>query len=305
MLKKGTKMKDTITAFAPFTLLVAVFAIGAFGQESVCAETDFDCQIVELEKAQKADKTNNEINYNLGLAYQNKGEHKKAISYYDVYLKTGGKTPQMTAEGHNNRAIAYREVGNDESALTDYNKAIELDAGNPNFYVNRANLLKAQGDADGAIRDYSKAIELEPDHVNAYVNRGVAFNDKQDREKAIADYSKAIELDPKQTQAFYNRAVAYTAMQTFDKALPDLNKFIDSGEPPPLMLSDAYLNRGIVQYYLGDIEKAVADMSKSIELNPKQVNAYRGRAMLYREQKKDDLADADEKKAAELSKDNS
>ncbi|HSI88188.1 MAG TPA: tetratricopeptide repeat protein, partial [Pyrinomonadaceae bacterium] len=261
-------MNKTIADIVAFALLLAVFAAGVAAQESKCAETDHDCRIAELEKALKADKGNNEINYNLGLAHQNKGDHKKAISYYDVYLKTGGKTPQMTAEGHNNRAIAYREIGNDDPALADYNKAIELDGANPNFYVNRANLLKARGDADGAIRDYSKAIELKPDHINAYINRGVAYNDKQDRDKAIADYTKAIELDPQQTQAYYNRAVAYTAMQSFDKALPDLNKFIDSGEPPPAMLSDAYLNRGIVQYYVGDLAKAVADMTKSIELNP-------------------------------------
>jgi tetratricopeptide (TPR) repeat protein len=301
-LKKGTKMKKTITEWAFTALLVTIFAAGAFGQESQCAETDYDCRIAELEKALKADKKNNEINYNLGLAHQSKGDHKKAISYYDTYLKGGGATPEMTAEGHNNRAIAYREVGNDDSALADYSKAIELDASNANFYVNRANLLKARGDVDGAIRDYNKAIELNPEHANAYVNRGVAYNDKQDREKAIADFTKAIEVDPNQIQAYYNRAVAYTAMQAFEKAMPDLNRYIEAGGINPAALSDAYLNRGIVQYYAGDLDKAIADMSKSIELNSGQINAYRGRAMLYREQNKNDLAAADEKKAEELSK---
>ena len=91
-------------------------------------------------------------------------------------------------------------------------------------------------------------------------------------------------------------------MQKFEQALPDLNKFIEAGTATPEGLSDAYLNRGIVQYYAGEVDKAIADMSKAIELNPKQVNAYRGRAMLYREQKKNDLADADEKRAEEISK---
>ncbi len=283
-------------------LLAVVGVVGANAQETKCAEGDHDCRIAELEKALKADKKNNEINYNLGLEYQNKGDHKKAIAYYDAYLKAGGRTPEMTAEGHNNRAIAYRASGEDDKALADYNKAIELDPSNANFYVNRGNLLKASGEADGAIRDYSKAIELKPDHLNAYINRGVAYNDKQDREKAIADYTKAIEIDPTQVQSYYNRAVAYTAMQKFGQALPDLNKFIEAGTATPEALSDAYLNRGIVQYYAGDVEKAIADMTKAIELNPKQINAYRGRAMLYREQNKNDLADADEKRAEDISK---
>src|SRR5690606_14497758 len=89
-------------------------AIGVQAQETKCAEGDHDCRIAELEKALKADKKNNEINYNLGLEYQSKGDHKKAISYYDVYLKAGGQTPAMTAEGHNNRAIAYRASGDED-----------------------------------------------------------------------------------------------------------------------------------------------------------------------------------------------
>lgn len=50
----------------------------------------------------------------------------------------------------------------------------------------------------------------------------------------------------------------------------------------------------------GNLNKALEDFTRAIELNPKQINAYRVRAMVYRELKKPELAEADEKKAAEL-----
>ena len=53
------------------------------------------------------------------------------------------------------------------------------------------------GDEDRAIADYGKAIEINPRYANAYNNRSIAYRAKGDNEHAGADYSKAIEIDPK------------------------------------------------------------------------------------------------------------
>jgi Tfp pilus assembly protein PilF len=64
--------------------------------------------------------------------------------------------------------------------------------------------------------------------------------------------------------------------------------------------ADGYINRGIAYMNLGRREEALADFTKVIELDPKRANGYKARAMIYRDMKKDDLAAADEKRAAEL-----
>ena len=55
----------------------------------------------------------------------------------------------------------------------------------------------------------------------------------------------------------------------------------------------AYLNKK-------DYDKAIADSSKAIEINPQIAIGYINRAIAYRATGKNDLADADEKKAKEL-----
>jgi tetratricopeptide (TPR) repeat protein len=56
------------------------------------------------------------------------------------------------------------------------------------------------GDAteqQAAIAEYHKAIELDPKDASAHYNLGVALYDKGQLDDAIAEYKKAIELDPK------------------------------------------------------------------------------------------------------------
>jgi tetratricopeptide (TPR) repeat protein len=49
---------------------------------------------------------------------------------------------------------------------------------------------------DRAISDYNKAIELDPKLAGAYSNRGYVYVHKQDKNHAIADFRKALSLDP-------------------------------------------------------------------------------------------------------------
>jgi Tfp pilus assembly protein PilF len=60
------------------------------------------------------------------------------------------------------------------------------------------------------------------------------------------------------------------------------------------------MNLGIAHFYTGSPQKAIDDFTKVIEAQPKRANGYKARAMVYRELKKSDLADADERRAADL-----
>jgi tetratricopeptide (TPR) repeat protein len=64
--------------------------------------------------------------------------------------------------------------------------------------------------------------------------------------------------------------------------------------------ADAYINRGIVNYYLKDVDGALADFSKAIQLNPRNPLPYRNRAALYKAKGNLAAAQADEITAARL-----
>src|ERR1700751_1582130 len=51
-------------------------------------------------------------------------------------------------------------------------------------------------DYDGAISDYNKAIELNPHYAEAYYKRGNVKKNIKDYTGALADYTKSIEIKP-------------------------------------------------------------------------------------------------------------
>lgn len=78
-------------------------------------------------------------------------------------------------------------------------------------YIDRGRLYIQQDNNDHAIADFTKAIELDPEEANAYNLRGVAYANKLDFDSAIADFDKAIQFDPFLNNAHYNRGLAFSA----------------------------------------------------------------------------------------------
>ena len=85
-------------------------------------------------------------------------------------------------------------------------RAINSGAGRPSInYNNRGYAYRDKGDTDRAIADFNEAIRLDPKNAIAYTNRGLAYGDKGDTDRAIADLTEAIRLDPKNAIAYTNR----------------------------------------------------------------------------------------------------
>jgi tetratricopeptide (TPR) repeat protein len=147
-----------------------------------------------------------------------------------------------------------------------------------------------------AIQEYSQAISLNPKYVVAYTNRGTAYHGKRDYDRAIQDYSRAITLDPKAAAAYNNRGYAYLGKGDCDQAIQDYNQTITL-DPK---LTAAYLGRGNAYYKKGELDRAIQDYSLAILLDQKLAAAYLGRAKAYYLLRKNDVAEADEKRANEL-----
>lgn len=110
----------------------------------------------------------------------------------------------MTCNDYYNRGNDYLNQEKYDEAISDYNKALELDPKHVYAYNNRGLAYQAQGKYDKAMSDYNKALELDPKHVRTYNNRGNAYLKQEKLAKAILDYNKALALDPKYANADKN-----------------------------------------------------------------------------------------------------
>ena len=153
----------------------------------------------------------------------------------------------ITVEELENRIQKDKEAVTDDYALA---------------YNNRGWSKHNLKDDNGAIADYTKAIELNPDYALAYFNRGYSKGELKDHDGAKSDYTKAIELNPNYAMAYNNRGYSKSILEDYNGAIADYNKAIELDPNNSL----AYANRGISKYILGDLNGACDDAKKVANL---------------------------------------
>lgn len=90
-----------------------------------------------------------------------------------------------------------------------YARALELDPGLVDAYVNLGRLAHEGGDPREALRLYALALALAPEDALIHFNMAVALEDVQGASPAVSHYQRALELDPSFADAHYNLAGLY------------------------------------------------------------------------------------------------
>jgi tetratricopeptide (TPR) repeat protein len=135
-------------------------------------------------------------------------------------------------------------------------------------------------DNDKAIEEFSKAIALDPDENVAYVGRGYVYAQEKSRNiaKAVADLSKAIARGGHWCAiAYSNRGAAFLEEKQYDKAIDDFNKTIELSPRN----ANAFLGRGLSLANKNQFSRAIEDVNRAIVLNPKKPDAYTVRGLIY------------------------
>lgn len=100
---------------------------------------------------------------------------------------------------------------------------------------------------------------------------------------AIENITKSIELKTDWEIPFFYRAVAHQALENFDLAMLDYTKALQINDN----MTDAYYNRAQISLIRKDIpepdiSKAVKDLEKALELDPKFIDALYAMAAAYK-----------------------
>src|SRR5205809_4655973 len=192
---------------------------------------------------------------NRGIEKAKNGDLDGAIADFDRAIQ---RDPKDDAP-YFNRAQAKSLKKDTAGAVADYTKAIELGSTNPAAYNNRGNARVENKDRDGAIADYTRAIELKPDYARAYYNRAVTKKDKGDAAGAAADFKRARQLDPQLVSE-------ESSADSIDHGIAKGN---EKESPASAGTVEDFFNRAGAKKAVGDLDGAIADYDRAIQLDPK------------------------------------
>lgn len=205
-------------------------------------------------------------------------------SNYLKMLLTQLKSPSPLIKGKPASAFTYIDWATTkfeqkryESAIVDYDQAINLKPDFAEAYNLRGTAKYHLRAYQSAIVDFDEAIKLKSETVQsdshlfyAYSYRGLVKSDLGDYKSAISDLDEAIRLVPDDAQVYSNRGLAKHLLGAQESALADLNEAIRL-DPD---FAEAYAKRGSVNYILSEYESALADSNRAIQLDPNYAAAY-------------------------------
>ena len=191
-------------------------------------------------------------------------------------------------------AHAAPAITGKDCAEEDRKRAIDLQPSNALAFYCRSLAEGSVRHYDEAIADLRKALEMEPQRLFDWplfqepelvqvLDRLIAENPSDgflyrcrgnarvERREALADYDKAIDLAPHVWNNYNARGQSYLAIEENDKAVADFTKALELNPSlGPSFLWQALRRRG-----------TIADLSQLLELWPNDISVLRERGRLY------------------------
>jgi serine/threonine protein kinase/tetratricopeptide (TPR) repeat protein len=218
-----------------------------------------------------------------------------------VYLAKAESAHQPTHALYALRAFLRQAVGEDAAAQADQQladktrPALALD-----YHVQGDRAVRAKN-LPAALEAFESALGLEPTHYWSLMRLGSSLCElgrgPEDFACAARIFSGCLLKRPDHAHAYACRAIAYNKLARHDKALADASRAIEL-DPTN---ADAWSHRGIACYFLLRPDQAVTDISRAIKLEPKLASAWNNRGCTYHKYfAQYDKALADFSKAIEL-----
>jgi tetratricopeptide (TPR) repeat protein len=262
---------------------------------------------------QKLDLPRDRINTQVQKLHQQgndsafRGEHDRAIEYYSqalaldpncvsAYCARGGSSIELKKYTHaktdyeqalklspvlaiadGGLARAYYGLGDYHAALIGYNRAIQHDSENLDFYYYRALVNKKLADYDRVLLDCKFILERQPSAISVRWLNSRAHFQLGNYQLAIFNFSQYLNLQLDDTYAYYYRGISYERLNDLPHALEDLNRAIALKDDRGIF----YRRRGRIAQLLGDFTSAMKDYDRAISLEPHMAQAYVNRADIY------------------------
>ena len=246
--------------------------------------------IPRLEQTLQQDDSNEMATLNLAVAYKNVGKSTDAIalSRRAVEKKPSGALYNMLAE-------LQEESGQYVEAVHNYQRAVELEPANENYYFDLGMEYLSHFTFGPALEVYRVGTQKFPNSSREYL--GLAFSHYAVREypEAANAFTKALEIDPDSPAVLksWNTLLSSLSPADWEKILPRLSR-LAAAHPQSADLAFCYgaalFRSEFAKGAKGALERPQMFLEKSVKLRPDFAAARIELAGLYSAQKQEQKA---------------
>lgn len=256
------------------------------------AEGKYDEAIEQYVKALEININDAKLNYNIGTAFQSKGDFEHAEKAYKKSLEIEPSNEKVKnalellakqvstkkVRDLSVRALELQNSNNFQEAITTYLAAISIDSTDASLYYNLGTAYQANGDLVNAQAQYEKAYSLDKDnqtyssaikHIKAelagpFIQSAINKQSASDYSGAIADYTEALKFIPEDAQTHFNLATAYQASNQTELAI---QSYLKASQIDPKDQSDAFFFVGTLYEGKQDNKAAIENYQKYLQNN--------------------------------------
>jgi len=236
-------------------------------------EQKYELAIEDCSKALRINRYYAVNYYNRGLAYLNLEQEDQATA---DFTKAIGLIPVYT-RAYVSRGFSQILQGQSDAAISDCSRAIELDEKeasiHPSAYQCLGEAFSIQENYDSALINFDKAIELGTPTSRVYFARGALYAMQGNYDLAISDFSRSIEIDPVNANAYIWRGNTFADTKNFSQAIVDYQKAISIATELSTM-SYAYCVHGITYTKMGNFELAIPSLEQGVKMDVAGVNGW-------------------------------
>jgi len=120
-----------------------------------------------------------------------------------------------------------------DSAVTNFNRAIELSPADAGLRLEAGRALVAAGRHEEALQQYQAAVELAPDAVQPHMQLGVQLGRLHQPARAEREFREVLRLDPDLIAGRVNLGIALYQQSKFDEALAQFEEVLKRNPNDP------------------------------------------------------------------------
>lgn len=162
------------------------------------------------------------------------------------------------------KAMASRTAEGYAEAAAAFDRALELgDLGEHEAFAHnmRGTFSYLRGDNEDALKDMDKSIELQPTLTQSFIKRASMHLELANPEAAETDFESALQQNSSDPDIYYHRAQLHFIKSEFGEAAKDYQKSIDLDKD----FIFSHIQLGVTQYKMGSIASSMATFRRCMK----------------------------------------